>query len=90
MWLINLNKPDIINRIELPRNILEVVDAEITDAYKLFIMCQGRDGYRLLRVDLNSYDDMIEQNYQYFQIETILEFSKRDVHQVLEQSSIIH
>lgn len=39
MWLINLNKPQVIHRIQLPPDCIEVVDAEISSTYELFIMC---------------------------------------------------
>lgn len=39
MWIINLNKPEIIHRLQLPPDCIEVVDTEITATFELMIMC---------------------------------------------------
>jgi hypothetical protein len=57
-----LNNPGIINRINLPPNVIEIVDSDITETYELYLMCKAmvgptrnEIGYVLLAIDLDKF-----------------------------------
>ena len=54
-----MNKPDIINMLELPETVIEVINTEITQTNEYFVLCQsfveGNIGYTMFYCDLDIY-----------------------------------
>lgn len=56
-WLIDVNKPTIINRILFPDDIIHLSQAYITETQDLFIVCSKADEYVVYQIDLDDEFD---------------------------------
>ena len=79
LWLINLNSQGIINRIQVPQEINEIIKTEITDNFELYILCETGLGYKLYMCDLDVYMNQQVQKLNKFKVELVLEFTREQI-----------
>ena len=65
--MINVNHQDIINIIQMPKEVISVVHTEITQTFELYVFCsalvEGQIGYKMFYCDLEvfTYQDTLEK-----------------------------
>ena len=55
--MFNVNEPDRVHRIELPRQLLRINKTYITSSYDLFVLTEGPEHYYVYRVNLDTFED---------------------------------
>jgi hypothetical protein len=58
VWLLNLYHTSVINRIQMPKDLIQICFTYMCENYDLFVVGETEENYELYHIDLDSYTDM--------------------------------
>ena len=77
--MFNVNEPDRVHRIELPRRLLRINKTYITSSYDLFVLTEGPEHYYVYRVNLDTFADKEKKEGRILTVQDVMYYEKTEV-----------